>query len=314
MPLNILFTGASSFTGYWFIKKLVSTGATVTGTFRSPIRNYNEERGIRVKQITQNITSAVGIEFGDDNFIELLDERFDVLCMHGAEMANYRSWDFDPIAAAQKNTNSLRVTLERFKSRGGKAILFTGSVFEPHEGAGDKDLQALNPYGLSKSISFEILKMEAERINLPIAKFVIPNPFGELEDFKFTSFLCKSWSGNKVPEVKTPLYIRDNIPVDLLAKAYVNFIFEAIESSHSFFKLNPSGYVSSQRDFALKLKSMIEGKLHEDLPITFADQAVIDEPLVRINTHPAINYVDDWDEGKFWDSLTDFYIKSNWNK
>ena len=46
-------------------------------------------------------------------------------------------------------------------------------------------------------------------------KFVIPDPF--FEEPRFYNYLVQSWLKAEVPAVRTPLYVRDNIPVDLLA-------------------------------------------------------------------------------------------------
>jgi hypothetical protein len=47
---------------------------------------------------------------------------------------------------------------------------------------------------------------------------VIANPFGPLEEPRFCAYLVKTWAAGQVPEVRTPLYVRDNIHVSLLAK------------------------------------------------------------------------------------------------
>jgi len=52
---------------------------------------------------------------------------------------------------------------------------------------------------------------------IPLGKFVIPNPFGPFEEPRFTAYLMRSWKDGKPAGVKTPDYVRDNVPVDLLA-------------------------------------------------------------------------------------------------
>ena len=49
--MHILFTGASSFTGYWFVKGLVDAGHQVTATFRSSLNDYSGKRLERIKEL-----------------------------------------------------------------------------------------------------------------------------------------------------------------------------------------------------------------------------------------------------------------------
>ena len=42
--MKILFTGASSFTGHWFVKELCAAGHEVTATFRQPASEYTDVR------------------------------------------------------------------------------------------------------------------------------------------------------------------------------------------------------------------------------------------------------------------------------
>jgi UDP-glucose 4-epimerase len=75
-------------------------------------------------------------------FLDLLQEKWDLFCHYGAVVDNYRSWDFDPIAATRQNTANVRAVLARLAMNGCRAIVFTGSVFEPYEGRGDPECQA----------------------------------------------------------------------------------------------------------------------------------------------------------------------------
>jgi UDP-glucose 4-epimerase len=53
---------------------------------------------------------------------------------------------------------------------------------------------------------------------------VIPNPFGLYEEPHFTAYLMTTWLASETPRVQTPRYVRDNIHVSLLAKAYAAFV------------------------------------------------------------------------------------------
>jgi UDP-glucose 4-epimerase len=64
----------------------------------------------------------------------------------------------------------------------------------------------------------------AGRDGFTFEKFVIPNPFGPFEEPRFTAHLIRSWMKGETAKVQTPRYVRENIPVTLLAKAYAAFI------------------------------------------------------------------------------------------
>ena len=133
--MKVLFTGASSFTGFWFARELAASGAQVTAALRGA--TYSGIRAERARQLAASAEIVEDCAFGGERFLELLRARaFDVLCHHGAEARDYRSLDFDALGAAAANTLNIREALTLFAARGGKALVATGSVFEPDEGAG----------------------------------------------------------------------------------------------------------------------------------------------------------------------------------
>ena len=123
-------------------------------------------------------------------------------------------------ARVAENTANLRAVLERLAKGGLKGVVLTGSVFEEDEGAGEKPLVAFSPYGLSKGLTAAVVRHRCREAGLPFAKFVIPNPFGPLEEPRFCAYLVRTWKKGETARVNTPAYVRDNIPVWLLAKAY----------------------------------------------------------------------------------------------
>src|SRR5437868_2076759 len=136
--MKILFTGGSSFTGYWFIAELARAGHEIVATFRRRADEYSDAvRQQRAKLATEHCRPIYGASFGDENFLKLVqaEGRFDVLCHHAADVTNYKSPDFDVVAALANNTKNLNATLAALKSGGCQSIVLTGSVFENDEGA-----------------------------------------------------------------------------------------------------------------------------------------------------------------------------------
>jgi nucleoside-diphosphate-sugar epimerase len=308
MKPNILFTGASSFTGYWFVNELTRMGFHVVTVFTGKdLARYAGIRAARIRLLTDNSTPVFGCRFGDSAFLDLVrKERFDVLCHHGSCVTNYNHPDFDLFHAVQENTLNIRESLELLQKNGCRALIWTGSVFEPNEGAGDSDT-AFSPYGLSKSFSWEIIRYYAGLLGLKAGKFVIPNPFGPYEEARFTTYLVKTWAGNRVADVNTPGYYRDNIHADLLAKVYAGFVRRMTNTMESVEKINPSGYRGTQGEFAERFAAELRPRLGLPCLLNLRMNHPFTEPRVRYNTQPVDHTLYGWDEKKAWDDLALYY-------
>lgn len=307
--MRILFTGASSFTGYWFVRELACAGHQVVATFRRPPDEYEDQpRRTRCSRILEYCRPAVGCSFGDERFMSLITAEgpWDLLCHHAADVTNYKSSDFDVHAAVLNNTRNLAGVLDGLQSAGCDRVLLTGSVFEQNEGAGSQGLPAFSPYGLSKGLTSEIFRYYAAARGMRLGKFVIPNPFGPYEEPRFTQYLIRNWMADKTPAVNTPAYVRDNIPVSLLAKAYVRFA-ESVGSGPGFEKINPSGYVESQGAFAQRFGAEMSPRLGIPCPLELRTQTEFTEPRVRLNTDVFDPAALGWDERLAWDELADYY-------
>jgi UDP-glucose 4-epimerase len=306
--MKILFTGGSSFTGYWFIKALASAGHDVVAIFRRRPNEYPDDlRRNRVSALTNFCRPVFGVSFGDDRFLGLIGTTdWDLLCNHGAEVANYKSPDFNVAAAVQNNTYRLPTVLSSLKNVGCSKIVFTGSVFENDEGAGSSDLRAFSPYGLSKGLTWQMFRYYAQAHQVTLGKFVIPNPFGPYEEPRFTHYLVKSWFAGKIAAVNTPCYVRDNIHVSLLAKIYARFSTTLAEGIS---RINPSGYVESQGEFTHRFAIAMRRRLSLECQFELKTQTDLSEPHTRINTDHFDAKMLDWCEKTAWDELADYYIK-----
>lgn len=307
--MRILLTGASSFSGFWFARELAMAGHQVVATYRRSSDGYDGLRARRVQALDGLVDRRWGIDFGSRPFLDVVaHEDFDLLLHHAAEMTDYRSWTFDALAATQSNTCSAREILTRMSGRGCRRLILTGSVFEPYEGIGDLQKRAFNPYGLSKHLTFELFRLEAERLGLSLGKFVIPNPFGPWEDMRFTSYLAKEWAANRRPTVATPVYVRDNIHVSLLALAYRRFC-ESMPEAPGLTRSTPSGYVESQGAFARRVSREIGARVPWSCSLTEAMQTEFPEPMIRTNSDLAIRAHPEWSESAAWDALSHYVLE-----
>jgi nucleoside-diphosphate-sugar epimerase len=305
--VRVLFTGASSFTGLWFVRELAAAGHDVTAVFRRPAAAYADEpRRARVALAAAACRAVHGVAFGDERFLALVkDGGWDLLAHHGAHVEDYRSPAFDALAAAQANAHRIREVLESLAAGGCRRVLLSGSVFEGGEGAGSEGLPHFSPYALSKALTAELFRYHCGRAGLSLGKFVIPNPFGPFEERRYTAYLVRTWLEGKTARCASPAYIRDNIHVGLLAKAYVRFV--ATLPDAGFSRTNPSGYPESQGAFSRRFAEALRPRLQVPCELELAHQTTFEEPRVRINTDPLDAAQLGFDEDAAWDGIAAYY-------
>jgi UDP-glucose 4-epimerase len=299
--VRILLTGASSFTGYWFADALRRAGHEVVAPLRGGAGGGADLlRGERLARLDRaGVQLVPECPFGSDPFLVLAASGFDVLCHHAAEVGDYRNPDFDIAGAVAANTALLRQVIEIIGKRASRGIVLTGSFFEANEGAGTTPRRAFSPYAVSKSLTADIVRYRCQEAGVPFAKFVIPHPFGPLEQPRLGAYLAKTWRGGGTVEIKTPAYIRDNIHVGLLAAAYARFVSEHSAPDR---QLNPSGYIESQGAFVQRIAREVRQRTGLACGVTLLEQREFPEPLIRINTDCAAHYVSSWDEAAAWDA------------
>ncbi len=305
--MRILLTGGSSFTGLWFARSLAAAGHAVVAPLKEVASNYSSLRGERVAALKRVVEVVEGCPFGSAAFLDLVSNgTWDLLCQHAAQTGDYRNPDFDILGAVAANTHRLSDVLKEMLSRGMSGVVLTGTVFEQDEGSGDTPLRAFSPYGLSKGLTWQYYRHLSQTMGFPLGKFVIPNPFGPFEEPRFCNYLVQSWFKGEVPTIRTPLYVRDNIHVDLLAHSYAAFA-RAVASQKTIIKLNPSFYVESQGAFANRFATEMAPRLGISCPVTPLQQSEFGEPMVRINTARVDGSTFDWSEATAWDAEAEFY-------
>lgn len=309
--LKVFFTGASSFSGYWFCHRLLESGHQVTATFtRGGPGEYEGTDRERVERLLPHITPVWGAPSGSDAMLEALaGGPFGLLCLHAATVGDYKSENFDVLEALRLNTCRIDEVLHTAKQGGVQALVTTGSYFEADTGAAPEPRQAFSPYALSKTMTWQAYRFMAGRANLPLGKFIISNPFGPLEKGGFTSYLARTWLRGEVAECRTPDYLRDNIPVDLMAIAYADFCERMFRDKSPVAICDPSGYVGSQGEFARLFAGKLQSRWGVPCEVRLAKQEDFNEPLERANTTNVLSAFSDWSELASWDQLADYYLK-----
>lgn len=305
--MKILFTGASSFTGYWFAKELSDAGHEVTATLTAKTTEYSGVRSRRVEQLAGLCELVQGVSFGDESFLELLAGDWDLLCHHGAHIPDHKQECFNVSQALSINTRNLTKAVKVLAESGGKNILLTGSYYEAGEG-GQEDSPAILVSSLSKTFTTMSFRHHCHEYRLGLGHFVIPNPFGPYENDRprFTTYLMEQWRKGLSAKVLTPKYIRDNIHVRLLAKAYLKAVGD-IPQHDCFKSYRPSGIVDTQEKFAERISEETKMRTGLDCKLVISEQTEIAEPLVRRNTELVDETVMKYSEIELWDSFINYY-------
>lgn len=306
--MKVLLTGASSFTGFWFADALAKGGHHVVAPLRGARDSDGDPlRAERLKRLADTVELVDECPFGSPRFVDLAAQHdFDALCLHHAEVGDYRNPDFDIEAAVAKTTHNLRSVLKTMSERGLGGVILTGSFFEFDEGAGSPPLNAFSAYGVSKGLTAQVVRYRCHEMGLPFGKFVVPHPFGPLEQPRLGAYLARTWREGNVAEIKTPAYIRDNIHISLLAACYLKFL-EETPGAPTIRKLNPSGYVESQGSFVERMAREIGKRIGRECSVTLLEQSDFSEPLMRVNTNPARHYASNWSETSAWDAYAESF-------
>lgn len=299
--MRVLLTGVSSFTGLWFARALTAAGHQVTAPMRS--KAYDDPlRKARAEEAAKGAVMVPAAPFGSDAFLRLLEQGFDAICHHGAEAGNHKSPDFDVSAAVAANTRHAGRVMELARRTGVRRLVYTGSVFEAGEGRGSEPLRAFSPYGLSKTLTASALEAASEHAGLEAVKFVIPNPFGPHEGQTFQRFVMNAWREGRTVHVSHPNYGRDNVPVDLLALAYVRAV-EGRLGRH----VSPSFYAGLTGDFFRRMAGEVGPRTGWPCSLDFAGSQSFDEPETRLNLQPLPPQDYGWSESGFWDAYAAYY-------
>lgn len=277
--MKILFLGVSSFTGYHFVKKLSEDKKNIIScTLTKDINSYRLIRYERLKKIkkVKNIKLIKKVKFGDKKFIKLLSKnKFDIICFHHALTKNYNSNSkFNLSKSIAENTKNIESVLKILNKK--TKILVSNTIFQKIP---SKNYKAVNKYGFSKSITYEKIMLFCKKYNLQFKSIYITNPWGPLEEKKLNYYLISNWIKNKNITISHPRYIRDNIYIDKLTKAYVKIVYSKSKKIDYF----PSGYCSTNKEFIEAFKRKFEKFFKQKINISYAKKAIYDQPLKRIN-------------------------------
>ena len=189
------------------------------------------------------------------------------------------------------------------QKNGCHSIVVSSSIFAGN-GPVTSGIVPFSGYGESKWRTDQLFSIACHQANLRCARFVIPNPFGPFDNPKLPLQMAKQWSQGLPLHIKTPLYIRDNIHVRLLAEHYASWI-EALPQQPSYTTSLPSGYVESVHQFSERVAKEIRLRTGWRCEIIVQKQEAFPQPRILHNTTSLLqsvhrNEVADWDALARW--------------
>jgi UDP-glucose 4-epimerase len=303
--MKILFTGGNSFTGVWIVRKLALEGHEVICPLLRQEQEYDTALQIeRLSELKKNAEYIFDAPFGSNKFLDVLTHfKPEIFCHHASLVQGYQTNNFNPIEALEQNTKNFNYVA---KSDFIEKVIYTGSIFQANAGLSDQPYQSIGKYGLSKLLTQQMLEQTCINFKKSFGHFIISNPFGALENPKITNYLFSNWKKGKQPYLKAPFYIRDHIPVELLATYYSR----AVLKSEPRWTVAPCGYVGTVLDFANRFANEVTDRTGMICLTSYDKNQTITEPRTLINRDNVFLSEINWNEIEFWDQYIEWMVKN----
>lgn len=306
--MKVLLTGASSFSGLWIARALAAAGHQVIAPLKRPLSGYSFLRRERVELLAGEIDVRYHAPLESDAFKAIVrDEACQAFIHHAADIPNYGDPSYNLVDGFTRNISGLADLISGFSEAGGQIFMASGSIFEFERLGPEEDKLAISPYGLSKSLTNITMQHYALWSGLAFGRVAISAPFGPYEEGRFAWSLVKAWSKGLAGTVRTPRYVRDNIPAPLLGRAYATSLDRVQATPGACLVARPMGFAGTQLAFAEVLAQHLGPRLGLACQIEALSQPHLDQPETVLNSEPAIP--DDWRSAEFWDDYADFYSR-----
>lgn len=290
---SVAVSGASSFTGLCIVQAFHAAGWRVHPLLTRPVGGYDGVAARRVARLVEPVVAGAveAREFTD----WIRAARPDIWVHHHHYMTSFRSPDYDVTRADAVGLAPLDALLDALAASGCGAILHSGTVFEPGEGG---SARRATPYGESKARVWTAMRERAARHGLPLAKVVIPNPVGPLENAdRLTPVAIARARAGQGLELRQLKAVSDNLPGDVLGRRYVAIAEQLLAGARDIVA-RPSGWAATVPEWVEALNRELIAKRLGLTPV--APRLVPDDiEAPSLRNPPAEAEAVDWPA--FWD-------------
>lgn len=224
--MNIVLTGATSFTGYHFVNELAKKNKVILPLNRKKIF-YKKKRDLLILnnfRSNKNIKLKFDCKFCGKKFFKFLKrENFEIFCFH-----HFKVGDLNKNFNFHKKLNFSTKSLEKFfiflKKKNCKNLVYTSTSLQKKKIITKyyrNDLNRLN-YGWSKQILYLLIKFLCKKYSINLKNYFISQPYGPFE--KNSSLSNYIYKNQKKVKLINPLRIIENNRIDYIAKNYAKFI------------------------------------------------------------------------------------------
>ena len=220
----VALTGASSFTGAWIGHALFKHGFDLKPLYSNPITHYAGLKKVRVDLLREcHDQDSFDKKAETGNVVRWIEKhKPDVWIHHHHHMTDFRLSSYDMRRATEVCVEPLPLLVEALKATGCKGIVASGSYFEQ----GERGSQSSpTNYAISKSLVWQKLLELSHKNDLTLAKIVIPNPIGPLENLdRLIPSLIRASKQHRSFHLPRPQDTSVNISVGQLAAFYVETV------------------------------------------------------------------------------------------
>lgn len=272
--MKVLVTGVSSYTGMCIAETFAREGASVTGTLTQAPDDYQGRKRKRLERATRAgvvLVPHLSAEGGELSAFAAR-QKADVWVHHHHPMEAFRSPAYDVSRAREVSLWPLRALADAWQHQGVRAVLLSGTYFEPGEGGQTHD-ETVTPYAhLKAEVGTEVFRLCRER-GLPAHKVIITTPIGALEnEDRLTPQMLIAATESRAFLLRSSASIFDVLPGEILAKAYVSAANEALRDPSPTWRVHrPSGWITTAGEWGAWVERYLARPLGLELKFELAE-------------------------------------------
>lgn len=222
--MKILFTGSSSFTGYYFLKELNKNKIESFAIFSKKKKTYkkNYQRDILNNKM-KYIKPISNVSFGSKKYTNIIKtKKINILCFHHFIVGNLNNkYNFN--SNLKKLLKNIETVVKELSKNKNSSIIYTSSVYQKIS----SNLRYLNDksrvnYGYTKLILSQILRYMCKKYKVKFVNFELQNPIGKFEKKNsLPYYIASSFFKKKNIKLDNPERIFKYQFIEIISKDYV---------------------------------------------------------------------------------------------